>query len=223
MIKIILVDDHELVRKGVGHILNNTNGMQVIAEVGNGTDAIKQVRALDPDIVLLDLKLPDISGLEVTEKLLRYNPDIKIIVLSAVKNDLYPFRLLEAGARGYLTKQCSPDELVSAVKTVHAGQRMISPAIAHQLAIAKIEGKSDSKFGKLSNKEMEVMSMVVRGEPVNDIANQLNLSPKTVNSYRYRIFDKLDIQNDVELTLLAIQHGMIDIDSDDRMSGDNAS
>ncbi len=212
MIKTILIEDHSLVRAGIRQMLKEVKGIQVVGEAGTGNEGVQLVRDLHPHVVILDFKLPDISGLEVTNKLLRIDPDIKILIVSSAINNLFPFRLLEAGAQGYLTKDTSKEELVRAIKAVSVGQRVISPEIASRLALAKVDHKSDAAFHDLSDREMEVMMMVIRGVLVKDIADKLHLSPKTVHSYRSRIFEKLNVKNDVALTLLAIRHGVIGLE-----------
>lgn len=211
MITIILVDDHALVRQGLRYLFQNTE-IQIIGESGSGIEAIQLVRSLRPDVVLLDFRLPDISGLEVTTRLLRLEPDAKILILSSAIHDLFPFRLLEAGAQGYLTKDATKDELVQGIKKVYSGQHIISPEVASRLALAKIDLKKDSFFQSLSHREMEVMMMIIRGDLIKDISDRLFLSPKTVHSYRSRIFEKMGVENDVELTLLAIRKGIISME-----------
>jgi len=212
LIKIILVDDHQLVRMGIQHMLADAKGIKVVGEAPTGKEALQLVRNIPVDLVLLDLKLPDLSGLEVARRLLAHNPDIKILVVTSAVNDLFPFRLLEAGVRGYITKEASKEELIDSIKKVAVGQRVISPRVATNLALAKTSTNGTNSFDKLSNKEMEVLLMIVRGVEVKEIAASMHLSPKTVNSYRYRIFDKMDVRNDIELTLKAIQHGVIEIE-----------
>lgn len=212
MIKIILIDDHALVRQGIRHMLQDAKEIQIIGEAGTGTEAVQLVREVHPNVVLLDFKLPDISGLEVTTRLLRIDPSLKILVVSSAINDLFPFRLLEAGAQGYLTKDASRDELIRGIKAVNNGLRVISPEVASRLALAKIDVKSNHSFHELTDREMEVMMMVIRGDLVKDIAERLFLSPKTVHSYRSRIFEKLHVENDVALTLLAIREGLITLE-----------
>ncbi len=209
VIKTVLIDDHTLIRNGIRQMLQETKGIQVIGEAGTGLEGVQLVREVRPDVALLDFKLPDISGLEVTNKLLRIEPDLKILVLSSVNYDLFPFRLLEAGAQGYLTKNTSKEELVKAIKTVYNGQKIISPDIASRLALAKIDHHDQAAFSALTNHEMEVMMMVIRGTLVKDIASKLHLSPKTIHSYRSRIFKILKVKNNVGLTLMAVRHGII--------------
>lgn len=212
MIKTLLIDDHAIVRSGMRQMLDDVKGIQVIGEARTGNEGIQLVRELHPNVVILDFKLPDITGLEVTTRLLRIDPNIKILVVSSAVNDLFPFRILEAGAQGYLTKDSSKDQLVQAIKNIHNGQRVISPEIANRLALAKVDMQAKTAFNDLTDREMEVLMMVIRGVPVQDIADRLFLSPKTVHSYRSRIFEKLNVENDVGLTLLAIREGLITLE-----------
>jgi two-component system, NarL family, invasion response regulator UvrY len=213
MITVILIDDHTIVRNGIRQMLEDVKGIQVIGEAGTGIEGVQLARELRPQIVVLDFKLPDITGLEVTNRLLRMDSHLKILIVSSAINDLFPFRILEAGAHGYLIKDATKEELVRAIKAVSMGQRVISPSIASRLALAKIdEMKSTSTFKELSDREMEVLMMVIRGAVVNEIASRLFLSPKTVHSYRSRLFEKLKVENNVALTLLAIREGLITLD-----------
>lgn len=210
MINVLLVDDHDLIRAGIKKILDDVSGIKVIGEASSGEDAVKMARKSRPNVVLMDVKMPGIGGFEATRKLLRIDSDIKVLVLTICDNDLYPARLLQAGAAGYITKGASMDEMVRAIKTVHAGQRYISTDIANRLAFRHVTDKDISPFESLSERELQVMMMITRGTNVQFIAESLCLSTKTVNSYRYRIFSKLKVKNDVELTLLAIRHGVVD-------------
>lgn len=209
MINVLLVDDHDLVRTGIRHMLENVSGIKVVGEAQSGEDAVKLAREVDPHVVLMDVKMPGIGGLEATRKLLRFNPDLKILIVTVCTDDLLPARLLQAGAAGYLTKGASMEEMVQAIRSVHAGQRHISPDIAQQLAIRHLEDKGKQLFDTLSDREFQIMLMIVHGAEAQDIAEKLHLSSKTVNSYRYRIFAKLHVDNDVELTLLAIRHHLL--------------
>ena len=213
MIKLILIDDHTLVRTGMRHMLEEVSDIHVLGEASTGEEGIRLARRLQPDVIILDFRLPDLTGLEVTQKLIQSNADFKILIVSAAMNDLFPFRLLEAGARGYLTKDTQKEELVDAVKLIHSGQRIINPKIASRLALAKIDYKTDSAFGLLSEQEMEVMKMLIRSVSIKDIGEHLNISTKTVHSYRSRIFKKLNVKSDIGLALLAIRHGLITLDN----------
>lgn len=210
MINVLLVDDHDLVRTGIKRILDDVSGIKVVGEANSGEDAVKQVRKSHPNVVLMDVKMPGIGGFEATRKLLRIDPDIKVLVLTICDNDLYPARLLQVGAAGYLTKGASMEEMVRAIRAVNAGQRYISPDIASRLAFRHVTDSEISPFELLSERELQVMIMITKGLNALAIAENLCLSAKTVNSYRYRIFKKLKVKNDVELTLLAIRHGLVD-------------
>lgn len=210
MIKVLLVDDHELVRTGIKSLLSNINGISVVAEAGSGEDGIKAVREKQPDLVLMDLKMKGISGLEATKKILHHHPDVKVLILTVCNDDVFPVRLLRAGASGYLTKDCDPEEMIRAIRAVNAGQRYISPEIAQRLALRRFSSDDESPFDALSERELQVMLMITSGKKVQEIAEQLHLSPKTVNTYRYRLFEKLGVNNDVELTHMAMQYGMTD-------------
>ena len=210
MIEIMLVDDDDLVRTGIKRMLADIPGIKVVAEANSGEDAIKLGRELRPNVVLMDVKMPGIGGFEATRKLVRLDPDIRVLIISSCDDDVYPSRLLQMGASGYLTKGASMGEMVKAIKAVHAGQRYISPEIASRLAFKHVNNKEETPFDTLSERELQVMIMITKGVKVNEISEKLHLSSKTVNSYRYRIFEKLDVKNDVELTLLAIRHGLIE-------------
>ena len=211
MIKVLVVDDHDLVRMGISRMLEDVQGVSVVGEASNGEDAIKLARELMPNVVLMDVKMPGIGGLEATRKLLRTNADVKVLAVTACDEEPFPSRVLQAGASGYLTKGAALDEMVAAIRQVNCGQRYISPKIAQNLALKQLslDGKS-SPFDILSEREMQISMMIVGCQKVQDISDKLCLSPKTVNSYRYRVFEKLEINSDVELTLLAIRHGVLD-------------
>ena len=157
--------------------------------------------------------MPGMGGLEATKKICRYCPDVKIIVLTVNCEDPFPSKVMQIGAHGFLTKGAGSDEMVRAIRCVHAGQRYIAPEIAQQIALAQVTGRTDENpFQSLSERELQIMLMITKGEKAQNIAERLNLSSKTVNSYRYRMFEKLNVGGDVELTHLAIRHKMIDID-----------
>jgi len=210
VITVMLADDHELVRTGLARMLSDIEGINVVAEVSSGEEAITAAKTHNPAVVLMDVKMPGIGGFEATRKLLRFDPDIKVLIVTICNNDFYPSRLLQVGASGYLTKGSTIEEMVKAIRTVHAGQRYISPEIAHRLAFKHVSDDEDSPFEALSERELQVMLMITMGVKVQEISDKLCLSPKTVNSYRYRIFEKLKVRNDVELTLLAVRRGLVE-------------
>ncbi|CAM3291045.1 LuxR response regulator receiver [Pseudomonas fluorescens] len=191
-------------------MLADIDGLQVVGQAESGEESLIKARELKPDVVLMDVKMPGIGGLGATCKLLRSHPDIKVVVVTVCEEDPFPTRLLQAGAAGYLTKGAGLAEMVQAIRLVFAGQRYISPQIAQQLAIKSFQPVSDSPFDALSEREIQIALMIVGCQKVQSISDKLCLSPKTVNTYRYRIFEKLSISSDVELTLLAVRHGMVD-------------
>lgn len=206
----LVVDDHDLVRSGISRLLGDAREINVVGEAASGEDAIRLTRELNPDVVLMDIRMPGIGGLEATRKLVRLNPDIKVIAVTACDDDPYASRLLQAGAAGYMTKGAEVDEMVRAILKVRSGQRYISPEIAQKMALRPYEAGHESPFEVLSDREMQITIMVVNCHKVQEISDKLCLSPKTVNSYRYRIFEKLNIESDVELTHLAMKHGIVD-------------
>ena len=212
MTKILVVDDHDLVRMGIVRMLADIDGYQVVGDAKSGEEAVTKARILKPDVVLMDVKMPGMGGLEATKKLLTVNPVIKIIAVTACDDDLYPTRLMQAGAVGYVTKGAEFTEITDAINKVIRGDLYMSNSIAQQLALRTFSGHNnqESPFEKLSQRELQTAMLIANGQKVNDIANTFCVSPKTVNSYRYRIFEKLDINSDVELTLLAVKHNLLD-------------
>ena len=210
MIKVIIVDDHDLIRAGIRHMLTDAPGIKVVGETNNGEDVLKLVRESSPDLVLMDIRMPGIGGLEATRKILRFSPDTKILIITACKDDMHPSRLLQIGASGYLTKDASMEEMVKAVRNVYAGQTYVSQEIAQQLALKNVKDIDKTPFDDLSGRELQVALMIVKGLKTSEISDKLNLSTKTVNSYRYRIFNKLKLKGDVELVHLALQYGLIE-------------
>ncbi len=210
--KILVVDDHDLVRMGIVRMLADIDGYQVVGDAKSGEEAVTKARILKPDVVLMDVKMPGMGGLEATKKLLTVNPVIKIIAVTACDDDIYPTRLMQAGAVGYVTKGAEFTEITDAINKVTRGDLYMSNSIAQQLALKTFSGgnNQESPFEKLSQRELQTAMLIANGQKVNDIANTFCVSPKTVNSYRYRIFEKLDINSDVELTLLAVKHNLLD-------------
>lgn len=209
MINVLLVDDHHLVRVGINKILTSVKGLSVVGECDTGEEAIKFCRKREPDVLLMDMDMPGMGGLEATKKILRFAPDVKIIVLTAHTEDPFPSKVMQMGAAGYLTKDAGPDEMVNAIRAVNSGQRYLPSDIAQKMALSQFKSVEDNPFNSLSDRELQIMIMITRGDKVPAISEHLNLSSKTINSYRYRMFEKLGVSNDVELTHLAIRFGML--------------
>ena len=210
MIKVLLADDHDLVRTGIRRLLEDVDDIEIVGEAASGEEAVAQARTLQPDVVLMDLSMPGMGGIEATRKLLQHQPDIRIIVVTMHDDELYPQRLLKAGARGYLTKGASVTEIVRAIREVMANRRYLSPDVAQQIALSTSSDGISSPFANLSERELQVMMMLMEGCKIGDISDRLCLSPKTVSTYRYRLYDKLGVNNDMELAKLAILHGVVE-------------
>ena len=209
MIRVLVVDDHELVRIGLRHILADYPAIQIAGEAVDGESALRMNRELRPDVVLLDVSLPGLSGFELTTRLKQVSPDLGIVILTVHEQSPYPAQLLEAGASAYLTKGCPATELVQAIKTVARGGRHIGSRVAQQMALNLLPGGAASPFAGLSAREMEVMLMLAEGRKVADIAQVMHLSPKTVATYKYRIYEKLNTRSDVDMTRMAMRWGVV--------------
>lgn len=209
MIRVLVVDDHDLVRMGISRMLADVPDIDVIGEASCGVEAIKQARELTPNVVLLDVNMPNIGGVEATKRLLQIDPKIKVLAVSSLTAEPYPSMLLKAGVSGYITKGTPLDDMVKAIQKVYKGGRYFSADVAEQLAASILAENPDSPFDLLSEREKQVAMMVVNCQSPQQIADQLFVSVKTVNTYRYRIFEKLGIDSDVKLTHLAMRHGLI--------------
>lgn len=209
-IKVLIVDDHALVRMGIRRLLDDLPDITVVGEAENGEVALVMVKSHAPDVVLLDMKMPGIDGWEVTRRLKKSNPNTKVIAVTAMSSDLLPTRILQLGAMGYLTKESGPDEMASAIRKVFGGGRYLSSKIAQEMAISSLDDSQASVFSCLTEREMQVMFMITNGLNMQEMIGRLFLSAKTINGYRYRMFAKLNVKNDVELTILAMKHGIID-------------
>jgi two-component system invasion response regulator UvrY len=209
---ILIVDDHDLVRTGLKNILAGENDFTVAGEAATGEEAIQLARKLEPDLVLMDVGLPGLSGLETTERILKAQPDIRVIVLTAHSEPPLPARLLDSGASGYLTKACDAGELIRAVRQVAGGERYIGADISQQLAISLLPGTPQSPFQDMTSRELEIALMLTQGMKMQSIGEVLNVSPKTVATYKYRIYDKAGVSSEVELLRLALRHGLVSAD-----------
>ena len=211
MHKVLVVDDHELVRLGLRSLIESAEDTQVIGECQSGEEALVSVRELQPDIVFMDIRMPGMGGLEATRRLLVSHPEIKVIVISALSDELYPRQLLKAGVAGYITKSADRHEIADALRTVINDRIYVSPEVAQLIVIKGLSsGQETSPLAKLSQRELQIAQMITNGHRVKEVAGVLNISTKTINSYKYRIFEKLGVSNDVELTLAAVKYGLVD-------------
>lgn len=208
-IRVFLVDDHALVRVGMRMILTAETDIEVVGEADNGEEALPQIRRLKPDVVLCDLHLPGVSGLEVTERVVRGDHGTRVIIVSVLQDGPMPKRLLEVGASGYVGKGGDAAELLRAVRDVARGKRYLASSIAQNLALSGLQG-NDSPFDALSPRELEVAMMLTQGLRQEDIARRLSLSAKTVNTHKTRLFEKLGIQDSIALARLVAQYGIAD-------------
>lgn len=209
MTSLMIVEDHDLVRTGLRNILADVPEIELVGEASTGEEAIRLARKLKPDVILMDVGLPGLSGLETTERILKTQPDIRIIVLTAHTEPPLPARLLDLGASGFLTKACDARELIVAVRAVSRGERYIGSEIAQQLALSLLPGTPQSPFQELTARELEVMMMLTQGMKMAAIASIINVSPKTVATYKYRIYDKVGVKSEVELLRLALRYGLV--------------
>jgi len=208
-VRVFLIDDHALVRVGMRMILSAETDIDVVGEADNGEDGLLQIRRLKPDVVLCDLHLPGISGLEVTERIARGMDGTRVIVVSVLEDGPMPKRLIEAGAWGYVGKGGDSGELLRAVREVARGKRYLASAIAQNLALSGLVG-NDSPFDALSAREIEIAMLLVHGMRQADIASRLCLSPKTVNTHKSHLFEKLGVGDSIALARLAGQYGLLE-------------
>lgn len=226
-ISILLVDDHELVREGIARILNDAPDIVVIGQLSSGEEILEYLSHTDsnamnseenssntiyqtPDIILLDARMPGLGGIEATREILQQRPDCKVVAMSSVSSGVIPSQMLRSGAKGFITKSVPVEELLKAVRVVNEGDHYVTPSVATRLAVDPFTDNEGDLFDKLSRRELQIAQMLTDGKKVSQISTYLDLSPKTVYSYRYRIFEKLGIRSDVELTILAVRHGLAD-------------
>ena len=209
-IKVFIVDDHALVRTGFRLILGREVDIEVIGESESGEDALPQIRKLKPDVVLCDFNLPGISGLEVTERIVRGDYGSRVIAVSVLEEGPMPRRLLEAGASGYVGTACDANELLRAVRDVYRGKKYLASAIAQGIALSGMRGEAASPFDALTPREMEVALLLNQGMRQQAIAKRLSLSAKTINTHKSRLFEKLGICDNIALARMVSQYGLVD-------------
>ena len=210
MIQVLLVDDHAVVRTGFRLLLQSQPDIKVVAEAQSGEAACQLYAELTPDVVVMDLGMPGMGGLEALRRIRARNSDARVLALSAHDDPMHARRALREGALGFLSKRSAPEALIEAIASVAAGRRYIDPNVAQKLALAEIEGAARSPIEQLSEREFEVFIRLAGGATVQKIADDLKLSASTIGTHLYNIKQKLGVVNQSELTLLAIRHGLIE-------------
>jgi len=207
---ILVADDHPVVRRGLRQILSVTPDMVIAGEAGSGQEVLGKIRKNHYDVVLLDIALPDMSGLEVLKQLKSVRPELNVLVLSIHPEEQYALRVLRAGACGYLTKDIAPEELIIAIRKASLGKKYVSPSLAEKLAADLGAEVGKLPHQTLSDREYQVMCMIASGKAVKEIAAQMFLSPKTISTYRSRILEKMNLKSNVELIHYAIHNQLVD-------------
>jgi two-component system invasion response regulator UvrY len=210
MISVLLVDDHELVRTGIEALLNDIEDITVIGVAKSGEEAVEAFAELSADVVLMDINMPGIGGVEACRRILQLDPDVKIIAVSVHNDGPIPHQLLKIGVLSFISKGSPVDEMVYAIRKVMEGKRYLCSEVANNLAFQGLPGSNESPFTILSQREAEVVTLILQGKTIKEMSDMLLLSDKTVNTYRYRLYSKLHVKNDVELIRLAIKFGYID-------------
>jgi DNA-binding NarL/FixJ family response regulator len=212
-IRVLLAEDHTIVRKGLRSLLDGEAGIEVIGEAEDGREAVEKVGQLLPDVVLMDITMPSLNGLEATRQIKKRFPEVKVVILTMHANEEYIFQILRAGASGYLVKQAAPTELLSAIQAAYRGESFLSPSISRKVIAEYIQqaeatAEKDS-YDQLTDREREVLQLIAEGHPNREIADLLHISVKTVETHRANLMDKLDIHSTAELTRYAIRKGVI--------------
>jgi len=208
MIKVLLVDDHALVRCGIAALLNETDDMTVVADCDCGEQALQVIDNETPDVILMDINMPGMGGLEASRRILQSFPKIKLIGLSAQNNLPLAQKLLKLGVEGFVSKVAPVDDMITAIRNVMAGNHYLDQPLAKKPPNSSLS--ADNLFNKLSQREAEVVRLILQGRSIQEMSAGLKLSDKTINTYRYRVYSKLKIKNDVELTRLAVKFNYIE-------------
>ena len=211
MIKVLLADDHSIVRAGLRRIVEESGDMEVIAEAADGREAIRLVRKTAPDVAVIDISMPGLDGLEVVSRLRGHRPDLPILILTMHEEGQYVVRAIQAGAMGYMTKQSAPEQLLKAIRKMHAGSRYLTDEAAETLALRIAKGTGEqSPLDSLSMRELQVLRRLAMGHTNREIAGAYSISIKTVDTYRSRLLKKLNLRNNAELSRFAIQNRLIE-------------
>ena len=211
MISVLLVDHHELVRTGIEAVLNAAEDITVAGVAKSGEEAVETIATLSVDVVLMDIDMPGIGSMDACRRILQDNADVKLIVVSANNDSPIPPQLFKLGVLGFISKESPAEEMLNAIRKVMTGDRYLSADIAYNLESRGLPSYHESPFSKLSRRESEVVTLILQGKSIKEMSNMLILSDKTINTYRYRLYDKLNIKNDVELTRLAFKFGYLDM------------
>ena len=214
VIKLMIVDDHCLLRQGIARLVQDQPDINVVGEAERGEDALFLLQEIVPDVVLMDVKMPGIGGIEAAQRIRARYPSIRIIGMSSLDVGVIPSRMVAAGAISFITKNVSVTELLDAIRRAYRGQEYFTPAVATKLSTHPFRRGKKVLFEKLSKRELQIAMQLSDGAKVSTIAELLKLSPKTVYTYRYRIFEKLGITSDVELTILAMKNGVSETSED---------
>ena len=208
-IRVMLADDHAVVRMGFRLLLEASADIKVVAEVESGEEAVRRVPEVKPDVLVLDLSMPGIGGLEALSRILARAPNMKVLVLTAHEDAMHARRVLKAGALGYLSKRSAAEALIQAIRQVRQGRTFLEPAIAHELALQQLTGERNP-VDMLSEKEFKVFLALARGQSVVDIADVMSLSPRTIGTHLYNIKQKLGASNSAELAIIAMRHKLME-------------
>jgi DNA-binding NarL/FixJ family response regulator len=211
MIRVLLADDHSIVRDGLRRIIEDSGDMEVVGEAADGRDAIRQIASTRPEIAVIDISMPGLDGLEVVSRLRKEAPDLPVLILTMHEEAQYVVRAIEAGAMGYLTKQSAPEQLVAAIRKIYNGQRYITEDASEALALRVARGSAgQTPLDTLSMRELQVLRRLAMGHTSREIAEAYSISIKTVDTYRARLLKKLDLRNNAELIRFAIQNNLLE-------------
>jgi len=219
-IRILLADDHTLIRTGIATLLQTNRDFEVVGEAQDGEEAVEKTKQLRPDVLIIDLSMPKLSGIEATQIIKKKYPDVNVLVLTMHESEEYVYQILKSGAGGYVLKSAGKEELSAAIRAVVRGERFFSPRVSQIMAdgyLRRVEGTGEQAKGEdvpLTRREKEILTLVVKGLTNQQIADQLSISPRTVDTHRTNIMQKLDIHEVVNLVRYAIEHGIVPAEGD---------